>query len=69
EGDIKKIRTLAEATGVFELEVVTNQGGTVRVPARFTPTAPNEPGEPGDPLEGLGKAERRAWSKKHNARE
>ena len=26
-------------------------------------------GEPGDPLEGLGKAERRAWSKKHNARE
>lgn len=69
EGDIKKIRTLAEATGVFELEVVTNQGGTVRVPERFTPTAPNEPGEPGDPLEGLGKAERRAWSKKHNARE
>ena len=47
EGDIKKIRTLAEATGVFELEVVTNQGGTVRVPERFTPTAPNEPGEPG----------------------
>ncbi len=35
----------------------------------ITPTAPNEPGEPGDPLEGLGKAERRAWSKKHNARE
>ena len=69
EGALKKIRTLAEATGVFELEVVTNQGGTVRVPERFTPTAPNEPGEPGDPLEGLGKAERRAWSKKHNARE
>ena len=55
EGDIKKIRTLAEATGVFELEVVTNQGGTVRVPERFTPTAPNEPGDPGGPLEGLGK--------------
>ena len=30
---------------------------------------PSEPGEPSDPLEGASKAERRAWSKKHQAKE
>lgn len=69
EGDVKKIGTLAQATGVFELDVVDDNGGHVRVPADFTPQAPEGPGEPADPLEGMSKAERRAWSKRVNARE
>ncbi|PLS26993.1 FAD synthase [Bifidobacterium anseris] len=69
EGDVKKIATLAEGTGVFELDVVDDNGGHVRVPATFTPQPPQQPGEPGDPLAGMSKAERRAWSKRVNARE
>lgn len=69
EGDIKKIQDLAAATGVFELEVITDDDGKVRVPAQFKPIAPEGSGEPGDPLAGLNKDERRSWSKKNNARE
>lgn len=68
-GDVKAIRTLAEGTGVFELDVVDDRGpGYVRVPAVIEPHMPAEHGEPADPLTGLTKAELRAWSKARNAR-
>lgn len=65
-GDVTAIRELAEATGVFELDVVDDLGpGYVRIPAVVTPQAPTEPGEPADPAQGMSKAELRAWSKQH----
>ncbi|KAB8294567.1 bifunctional riboflavin kinase/FMN adenylyltransferase [Bifidobacterium avesanii] len=68
-GDVKAIRTLAEGTGVFELDVVDDRGpGYVRVPAVIEPRMPEVHGEPADPLAGLSKAELRAWSKAHNAK-
>ena len=46
-GDVKAIGVLAQATGVFELEIVDDRGpGHVRVPADVTPQMPSEPGEP-----------------------
>lgn len=77
EGNVKAIANLAAATGVFELEVVDDRGpGAVRVPKRLEESVPDmgvevpdKPGDPADPLEGLNKAERRAWSKRHGARE
>ncbi len=49
-GDVKAIGVLAQATGVFELEIVDDRGpGHVRVPADATPQMPSEPGEPSDP--------------------
>lgn len=85
EGDVRAIANLAAATGVFELDVVDDCGpGVVRVPKQLEQTAGEgiaeaaarvkngeslEPGDPVDPLEGLNKAERRAWSKRHDARE
>lgn len=64
-GDVKAIGVLAQATGVFELEIVDDRGpGHVRVPADVTPQMPSEPGEPVDPTEGMTKAQLRAWSKK-----
>lgn len=69
-GDVKAIGVLAQATGVFELEIVDDRGpGHVRVPADVTPQMPSEPGEPVDPTEGMTKAQLRAWSKKHQGRE
>ena len=69
KGDIKAIANLAAATGVFELDVVDDRGpGEVRIPRDWTPEAPSEAGEPADPLAGVSKAERRAWSKKHQAK-
>lgn len=69
-GDLKAIRNLALATGVFELDVVDNAGpGATRLPFQWTPQTPTEAGEPHDPLEGMNKAERRTWSKRHHARE
>lgn len=69
-GDVKAIGVLAQATGVFELEIVDDRGpGHVRVPADVTPQMPSEPGEPADPTEGMTKAQLRAWSKKHQGRE
>ena len=69
-GDVKAIENLALATGVFQLEVVDDFGpGLTRVPVNAKPVMPSEPGEPSDPLEGASKAERRAWSKKHQAKE
>lgn len=69
EGDVPAIRDLAAATGVFELEVVDDRGpGEVRVPRDMTPVMPTGWGEPADPLAGANKAERRAWSKRHQAR-
>lgn len=69
EGDVKAIRTLAEATGVFELDVVDDRGpGYVRIPADARPQAPTGPGEPKDPTEGMTKAQLRAWSKRHQGR-
>ena len=67
---MKAIENLALATGVFQLEVVDDFGpGLTRVPVNAKPVMPSEPGEPSDPLEGASKAERRAWSKKHQAKE
>lgn len=69
KGDIKAIANLAAATGVFELDVVDDRGpGEVRIPRDWTPEAPNAAGEPADPLAGASKAERRAWSKRHQAK-
>lgn len=71
EGDVKAIGNLAAATGVFELDVVDDLGpGEARVPRdmQAAAPAPSEWGEPADPLEGMTKVERRAWSKRHNAR-
>lgn len=71
EGDVKAIGNLAAATGVFELDVVDDRGpGEARVPRDMASAvhAPSAWGEPADPLEGMTKAERRAWSKRHNAR-
>lgn len=68
-GDVKAIATLAAATGVFELDVVDDRGpGQVRIPLDAEPHMPTEWGEPKDPTDGMGKAELRAWSKKHQAR-
>lgn len=69
EGDVKHIANLAAATGVFELDVVDDRGpGEVRIPRDFKPEAPSEWGEPVDPLANATKAERRAWSKKSQAK-
>ena len=38
------------------------------MPANAEPVMPADHGEPADPLEGATKAERRAWSKKHQAK-
>ena len=68
-GDVKAIENLALATGVFQLYVVDDHGpGETRVPANAKPVMPADHGEPADPLEGATKAERRAWSKKHQAK-
>ena len=68
-GDVKHIANLAAATGVFELDVVDDRGpGEVRIPRDFRPEAPTEWGEPADPLVNATKAERRAWSKKNQAK-
>ncbi|MEE1295262.1 MAG: riboflavin kinase [Bifidobacterium sp.] len=70
EGDIKKIRTLADATGVFELDVVKEHGdGHVRIPVRYEPTMPAGRGEPADPTAGMSKAELRAYTKQLGTRE
>lgn len=70
KGDVKAIANLAAATGVFELDVVDDRGpGTVRIPRVLHPQMPDAWGEPADPLAGATKAERRAWSKKHDAKE
>ncbi|AKV55953.1 riboflavin kinase/FMN adenylyltransferase [Bifidobacterium actinocoloniiforme DSM 22766] len=64
-GDIRAIQELAEATGVFRLEVVDDAGpGLTWTPTCHIPV-PQGPGEPADPLEGMNKAERRAWTKAH----
>ena len=69
KGDVHAIANLAAATGVFELDVVDDRGpGEVRIPRDWKPQMPTEWGEPADPLANANKAERRAWSKKHQAR-
>ncbi|MBT1181551.1 bifunctional riboflavin kinase/FMN adenylyltransferase [Bifidobacterium sp. CP2] len=69
KGDVKSIANLAAATGVFELDVVDDRGpGEVRIPRDWKPEMPEEWGEPADPLAGATKAERRAWSKKRQAK-
>lgn len=68
-GDVKAIENLALATGVFQLDVVDDLGpGETRVPTNVKPTMPTEYGEPVDPLLNVSKAERRAWSKKNQAK-
>ncbi|MDO4913189.1 MAG: riboflavin kinase [Bifidobacteriaceae bacterium] len=63
-GNIDTISLLAQATGVFELEVVKNSGpGLIRIPRDIVPTAPKEAGEPVDPVKTMSKAEYRAWTK------
>ena len=69
KGDVHAIANLAAATGVFELDVVDDRGPSeVRIPRDWKPQMPTEWGEPADPLANANKAERRAWSKKHQAR-
>ncbi|MBT1173819.1 bifunctional riboflavin kinase/FMN adenylyltransferase [Bifidobacterium sp. MA2] len=69
KGDVKSIANLAAATGVFELDVVDDRGpGEVRIPRDWKPEMPGEWGEPADPLASMNKAERRAWSKRNQAR-
>lgn len=69
-GDVQAIENLALATGVFELEVVDDRGpGYTRIPQDATYTVPQEPGEPNDPTAGMTKAQLRAWSKKHQAKQ
>lgn len=69
QGDVRAIANLAAATGVFELDVVDDRGpGYVRIPRDWRPQAPTQSGEPSDPLAEATKAERRAWSKKHQAK-
>ncbi|PLS31290.1 bifunctional riboflavin kinase/FMN adenylyltransferase [Bifidobacterium margollesii] len=64
-GDVKSIATLADATRVFELDVVDDRGpGERRVPLRNTPEAAEALDRVNDPDSGLTKAERRALSKK-----
>lgn len=59
EGDLKAIRNLSLATGVFELDVVDDAGpGMTRIPFDWKPQMPQKPGEPADPLEGMNKAQR-----------
>lgn len=70
EGDLKAIRNLSLATGVFELDVVDDAGpGMTRIPFDWKPQMPQKPGEPADPLEGMNKAQRRTWSKRNHAHE
>ena len=69
KGDVQAIANLAAATGVFELDVVDDRGpGEVRIPRNWKPQMPSKWGEPANLLEGATKAERRAWSKKHQAK-
>lgn len=68
-GDVKAIENLAQATGVFELDVVDDCGpGYVRIPERITPQAPTSAGEPSDPTAHMTKTELRAWSKELQGR-
>ncbi|MFT9009126.1 MAG: riboflavin kinase [Bifidobacterium sp.] len=67
-GDVEAIQRLAEATGVFQLDVVGDVGpGYTRVPRIIEPQAPEQAGEPDDPLLHMTKDEQRAWSKSHDA--
>ncbi|MBT1166475.1 riboflavin kinase [Bifidobacterium simiarum] len=65
-GDVKSIATLADATRVFELDVVDDRGpGERRVPLRSGDEAAADAlDKVNDPDSGLTKAERRALSKK-----
>ena len=65
-GDMKAMKNLASATGVFEVESVDDQGQEdVWIPQKIVYEVPQGHGEPADPLEGMTKSERRAWTKKH----
>lgn len=69
-GDVKAIENLALATGVFELDIVDDRGpGYTRIPQDISYAAPQEPGEPKDPTDGMTKAQLRAWSKSHQAKQ
>ena len=69
KGDVKAIANLAAGAGVFELDVVDDRGpGEVRIPRDWKPQMPAKWGEPADPFADATKAERRAWSKKHQAK-
>lgn len=69
EGTIEKIQQLANATGVFQLDVVHDGAGRTRIPRDYEPTMPEGRGEPTDPLAAMTKTERRAWTKAHNTKE
>ena len=69
-GDVKAIENLALATGVFELDIVDDRGpGYTRIPQNIAYVAPEGLGEPKDPTAGMTKAQMRAWSKKHQAKQ
>ncbi len=70
-GDVKAIGVLAQATGVFELEIVDDRGpGHVRVPADVDPADAERAwgARRSDRRHDQGAAAR-AWSKKHQAEE
>ncbi|MFD0705339.1 bifunctional riboflavin kinase/FMN adenylyltransferase [Alloscardovia venturai] len=67
EGNIKAIEKLSQATGVFELEVVDDEGsGPLYLPRKMQYVVPTQAGEPNNPLKSMSKAQLRAWSKKNN---
>lgn len=67
EGNIKAIEKLAAATGVFELDIVHDEGpGSLYLPRKTRYVVPTATGEPVNPLKSMNKAELRAWSKKNN---
>ncbi|WP_314687343.1 riboflavin kinase [uncultured Bifidobacterium sp.] len=68
-GTVEAIAALADATRVFELDVVDDRGpGCVRVPSDAVPARDGGDGEPQDPTQGMTRAELRSWSKRHQAR-
>lgn len=68
-GNVESIEDLAEATGVFSLELVDDAGpGYTWIPQNITRQVPESTGEPSDPLANLNKAQMRAWTKEHSCK-
>ena len=68
-GNVESIQVLAQATGMFTLDVVDDLGpGYVRIPRSNEQQPPAACGEPSDPLAGMTRSQARAWSKAHQTR-
>ncbi|EFA22749.1 bifunctional riboflavin kinase/FMN adenylyltransferase [Bifidobacterium gallicum] len=71
KGTVERIRTIADGTGMFELDVVDDRGpGKTRVPPKLTGLEAQvlEGQQPSDPRKTMTKAQMRAWSKKLQAK-